>query len=329
MLALSKDDIQSVFSMKEAIEADKEALRLLTEGKTDVPLRTNLKIPGGTGQSLFMPAYVGEIGQAGVKIVSVFPENVKRGLPAVPATMVLVSGETGQVLSILDGTYLTQLRTGACAGAATDLLARKDAAVGALFGTGGQAPCQLEAILAVRDLELVRVFDIDAAKARDFAERMNRELASYGARIEAAADPAVAVAEADIITAVTTSKRPVLDGNQVKPGAHVNGVGAFTPDMQEIGPELIQRADRVFADSRDAVLAESGDFIKPMAEGTFTSEIIDGEAGDLLLGRVEGRRSDREITFFETVGFAGLDVTTAAKIYDKAVAAGVGTELPL
>ncbi|MEH7503048.1 ornithine cyclodeaminase family protein [Neobacillus drentensis] len=324
MLVLTKEDIKKVFTMKDAIEADKEALRIYSAGKSVSPLRVNIDIPKEQGQSLFMPAYVEELDATGIKIVSVFPKNIEKGLPSVPAQMILLDGTTGEVCAILDGTYLTQLRTGAVQGAASDILAKKDAKIGALIGTGGQAATQLEAMVCVRNLQEVRVADINFERAKEFAEKMQEELAAYGTKVVAVENGNAAVKDADIITSVTTSRKPVFDGTLVKKGAHVNGVGAYTPQMQELDETIVQKADKVFFDTKEGVLAEAGDFITPMEKGLVTEDDFDGELGEVILGKISGRETDEEITLFKTVGMAVLDVVTAQKIYQKAVENKIG-----
>lgn len=330
MLLLSREDILSVFSMRNAIEADKRAFELHSQGRCKVPLRSNLETDDGKGQCLFMPAYAGEINRAGIKIVSVFPGNAEKGLPVVPATVVLLDDETGMVCAILEGTTLTQLRTAAIAGAATELLSRPDSSIAALFGTGGQAPAQLRALLTVRPIKEARIFDIDPARVKTFVENHEGEMArEFGTTLVAASSAKGAVENADVITTVTTSTTPVFETEWVQPGAHINGVGAYTPSMQEIPAGLLERAGRIFVDNREAVLAEAGDFLIPMKEGTFSADHVSGELGELLLGRVVGRRTPEEITVMKTVGFATLDVVTAYEIYQKAKEAGVGQTVAL
>ena len=329
MLLLSREQILSIFTMRDAIEADKKAFVLHTEGKARVPLRINLDTEDKSGQCMFMPAYVGGLNMAGVKIVSFFPGNAAKGLPVVPATVPLIDGTTGLVTAIVEGTTLTQLRTAAISGAATELLSNPDSRVAALFGTGGQAPAQLEALMTVRPLREIRIFDVDPERVRNFVTK-NQPLADrFGATLVEAKNPDEAVEGADIITTVTTSSKPVFDGSRIKPGCHVNGVGSYTPTMREIPVELLRRAGRIFVDNREAVLAEAGDFLIPMGEGLFSSDRIAGELGELILGRVKGRASADEITVMKTVGFATLDVVAASAIVDKARAAGVGTEVVL
>ncbi|HGS8752901.1 TPA: ornithine cyclodeaminase family protein [Enterococcus faecalis] len=315
MLFLKKEDIIKSFSMREAIDADKKALSLYSAGKASVPLRTNIDVPKSNGQSLYMPAYVeGGEGALGVKIVSVYPENIKKNLPSVPATMIVLDPETGMV-SACFGTYLTQLRTGAVQGAATELLAKEDAKIGALIGTGGQAQSQLEAMLTVRKLEEVRIFDIDFERASQFAEEMMQQ---FSVTMRPTKTNQECVEGADIITSVTTSKRATFSAEWVKKGAHINGVGAYTPEMCEIPREIIKAADIVIFDTMDGVLKEAGDFISPLQDGYIQRDSYHGELGQLINEELVGRTSGEQITIFKTVGSAVLDVVVATEIVKKA-----------
>ncbi|QOX64286.1 ornithine cyclodeaminase family protein [Anoxybacterium hadale] len=326
IIVLNQSEINRIFSMEEAIQADKDALKLYSLGKSNVPLRYNLDVPQHEGQSLYMPGYVADANALGIKIVSVFPKNIEKGLTSVPATMVLVNSETGEVCSLIDGTYLTRLRTGAVSGAATDILAKKDSKVFALFGTGGQAESQLEAVLTVRPVELVKVYDISPERAKDFAERMTVLFGEkFSVTITAAASAEEAVADADIITCVTTSSKPVFDGRLAKKGCHINGVGSYTPAMNEIDEYLITHADKVYVDTRNGVLNESGDLIVPIQNGTFRAEQITGELGEVIAQKVEGRLNDDEITVFKTTGTAVMDVVTGQRIYEAALEKGAGS----
>lgn len=262
-------------------------------------------------------------------MVSFFPGNAQKGIPVVPATVALIDGTTGLVTAIVEGTTLTQLRTAAISGAATELLSNSDSRIAALFGTGGQAPAQLEALMTVRELKEVRVYDVAPERVQKFVAT-NQPLADrFGTTLVAAKSSDEAVEGADVITTVTTSSKPVFDGNRIKPGCHINGVGSYTPVMREIPVELLKRAGRIFVDNREAVLAEAGDFLIPMGEGLFSSDRLAGELGELILGQVKGRTCPEEITVMKTVGFATLDVVAAAAIVAKARAAGIGTEVAL
>lgn len=327
---LAKQEMARLLSMREAIEGDKEALALYSSGKSAIPLRTNLTIQKYEGQSLYMPGYAEDAHALGIKIVSVYPHNSEKKLSTVPAAIVLLNAETGEIKSLMDGTFLTQLRTGAVAGAATDLLARKASSVFALIGTGGQAEKQLEAVLAVRPITEVRIYSPNQAHAAEFTARMRSLFAgTYPAVMTAVSTPDEAIDNADIITAITTSKTPVFDGKKVKQGAHVNGIGSYMPDMQELPEELLQRASKMYLDTREGVLHEAGDFIKPIQAGRFSEKRITGELGDLVLGNVPGRESAEEITVFKSTGSAILDIVIAEKIYACAAAQRAGTVITL
>lgn len=321
---LKEQEMRELFSMREAIVCAKDALRIYAAGGADIPLRVNIPVEAAGGQALYMPGYVEAEEALGIKIVSVYPENVERGISNVPATMILMNVETGEVCGLLDGTWLTRQRTGATAGAATDLLARKDAKIGALIGTGGQAETQLEAMMTVRNLETVWVYDISSERCREFCEKMTIQFAGrFSTKILPAASSDEAICGADIITAVTTSKRPVFDGTKVKAGAHVNGVGAFTAEMLELPEEIITRADLVVADTIHGVLHEAGDLMAALAKGVITeSDLL--EFGKLVADPELGRKKEEEVTLFKTVGSGVLDVMTAKRIYKKAVAEGKG-----
>ena len=326
MLLLSRNDIQKVFTMKDAIEADKLAFQLVVEGKCDAPLRTNIQAPKYDGCLLFMPAYAESMDAASLKIINIFPHNIDHGLPSSPAQVLLIDGKTGLVSSVMDGTYVTQLRTGAASGAAFDILAKKDCHIGALIGTGGQAATQLEAMLVARDLKEVRVFDLNYERTSAFAEEMQQRLSSYGTSIIAVKNSDEAIDNADLIITVTPSSTPVFDGTKVKNGATISCVGAYQHHMQELDPRALTRASKIYFDSEDAVLSESGDILLPLEQGIISKEDFTGDLGDVILGKLTGRENDDEIIIFETVGVATQDLVTAKWIYDRAQAAGVGTQ---
>jgi ornithine cyclodeaminase len=324
MLILSTNEIKNLFTMKDAIQASREALGMYSEGKSKVPLRINIDMPKKQGQSLFMPAYAEDLDAIGIKIVSVFPHNRDLNKPTVPAQMVLINGQTGEVCAILNGTYLTQMRTGALQGLATDLFARSDAKRAVLIGTGGQAATQLEAMLNVRKLQEVNVIDIDFNRAKQFASIMQETFSHFNASIIAVKDCDEAVKKADIITTVTTSKTPVFDGRLVKKGAHINGIGSYTSEMQELPESIICIADKIIFDTKEGVMHEAGDILIPMKAGVITEADIDGELGEVVLGKVKARETEEEITLFKAVGSALLDIVTAHKIYQKALEVGAG-----
>jgi alanine dehydrogenase len=325
---LSQNDIRQAVSMAQAIEIVKGAFAQLSAGKAVVPIRTQLEVARHEGITLFMPAYLQESDDLGVKIVSVFPRNLEMGLPTIHALVAVVDAETGRPAAVMDGTYLTALRTGAASGAATDLLARTDARVSAVFGAGAQGRTQLEAVCQVRDIEKAWVYDVNREAADKYAEEMGRRGGRIPNDITIASSPTEAVQEADVICTATTSKTPVFADADLKTGVHINAVGAFTPEMQEVPEDTVKRA-RLVVGSREACWAEAGDLIIPRHKGLISESDIYAELGEIAAGTKPGRESDEEITFFKSVGNAVQDVSVARKVLEEAGRLGLGLEVEL
>lgn len=326
ILILNEKEMRSIMNMRSAIEAVKEAASAYSNGKTDIPLRANLNVKEYNGNSLYMYGYVPDCKALGVKLVSVYPDNPKIGVSACPATVILENAKTGEVSSVMDGTYLTRLRTGALSGAATEFLSRKDSKIFALIGTGGQAESQLEAVLAVRDIEEVRVYSRNFENVEKFVAKAS---AGKSQKFIACKSSNEAIDGADIITAVTVSNDPVFDGKKVKRGCHINGVGSYTPEMSEIDENIVLNAGKIIVDTMEGTISETGDFLKPMAKGTFKKEMITGELGDLVNGKCKGRESEDELTFFETTGSAVYDLVTGQKMYEMALEKKLGKEIEI
>ena len=319
MLIINEKETRKIYSMEEAIHACKEALRMYSQGTSDVPLRINFETEHGA--NLFMPAHLKETNTSGIKIVSTFPENPKKGKPSVPAQMIMLDKETGEVSSIIDGTYLTQLRTGAVQGAATDILSNKNARNAVLIGAGGQAEAQLEAMFAVRDLERVDVIDLNEELLNQFVEKMNNK---FNNKVHACFDSSKAIKNADIITTVTTAPGPVFNASYLKPGVHINGIGSFTPEMKEIPLQAIIQADIRAVDTYDGVFAEAGAVMETISLNKLKeSSFI--ELGEIIIDPSKGRQNEKQITFFKSVGSAVLDVQVGQEIYEKAIKEKVGT----
>jgi ornithine cyclodeaminase len=325
MLILTAADVRAALPMAAAIETQKQAYAALANGQATLPLRTPVEVPAQNAVALFMPARVAT--ELGAKIVSVFPHNTQKNLPMIHGVVIMVDAETGQPAALMDATYLTALRTGAAAGAATDLLARPDSNTAAIFGAGAQARTQLEAVCTARSITRAWIYDPRPGAA----ENLIAELAGRNpipANLRVAASPAEALAEADIICTATTATTPVFDGRAVRPGAHVNAIGAYTPTMQEIDPELIKRA-LVVIDSHESALAEAGDFIIPLRAGLFTRDHIHAELGEVITGRKPGRANPEQITFFKSCGIAVQDVVAGAAALRRARELGLGVEIAL
>ena len=265
-----------------------------------------------------MPAYSSKLGAAGIKIVNIFPGNRERGQATTIGQVLLMDDKNGEVLALMDGSFITKFRTGAASGAAFKLFARNDAKIGCLIGTGGQADCQLEAMLAACDLDEVRIVARDFAKTEKFTEEMSERFKDSGTKLIAYDDANEAVDGADVIVVVTVSTEPVFDANRVKKGAVVSGVGSYTAEMNEIDPKLFKLADKIYFDSKDACIAESADIQIPIREGLVSLEGLTGDIGEYALGEISGREADDEIIIFKNVGLGILDLVIAKLIYEKA-----------
>lgn len=271
------------------------------------------------GVLLAMPCAVGEPHALGAKIVSVFRGNASRGLPTVTSIYVLSDYETGAPLAIMDGGYLTGVRTAAGSAVATRELARPDASTLGVFGTGVQARFHVETIRRVRPIERVLISGTLPEKARDLAEWVTR-----ATRLPAEPASPEQASAADVVAACTTSSTPVVLDEHVREGAHVNAVGAFTPSTRELPGELVGRA-RVFVDTKLGALSEAGDLLLAVEDGCFALSSVAGELGAVLLGDVPGRTDDRQVTLYKSVGAAFLDAVTARLAFEKASQEAVGT----
>jgi alanine dehydrogenase len=327
MLILTADEVRRALPMHEAIEAMKKAYASLSNGTAVVPLRTRLSIPGSEALSLFMPAFVNSQGEnaLAIKVVSLFPTNPAHGLAYIQAAVLVFDSETGQAVALLEGSSLTAIRTGAASGAAIDLLGRSDSKVVAVFGAGAQGRTQLEAACTARNIETAFICDADQAKAKSFAEEMkSKQIIAKDLRV--ASNAKEAVENADIICTATTATQPVFEDKNLKAGTHISAVGSYTPEMQEVPAETLQRA-RIFVDSRSAALEEAGDLIQPMRAGLFNESHIHGELGELILGKIPGRQSQEEITYFKSVGIAVQDAMAAQVALNNARKMNLGTEV--
>lgn len=311
MIILSKRDVERSLQMDETIEAMKDAFASFSSGKATVPLRSKLDIDPYNGLCLFMPAFIQDDNGSimSLKVVSIYPDNKIRSFPTITASVLLLEASTGRPLAIVEGSHLTAIRTGAAAGAATDILSRKDCHTLAIFGAGVQARTQLIAISTVRDIETVWIFDPNHDSAHSFIQEMKtKQGVPYDIRL--ASNPKQAIENADIICTATTSPTPVFNDEDVKPGTHINGIGSFTPDTWEIPGKTVERSLLV-VDSKEAALNEAGDIVHLISEKRITEKHIHAELGDIILGEKTGRTNDKQITFFKSVGIAVQDAFAA------------------
>ena len=316
MHILTADDVQQAVPMIEAIDAVAASFEALSTGQTLVPLRTHMEPPDTNAHILVMPAHLTNSRSTGLKVVSIFPDNATHhNLPNIHALVVLLDSETGRPAAIIDGTYLTALRTGAASGVATRALARADSRVLTIFGAGAQAPLQVAAVCAVRPIERILVVNRTRERAETFAIALRDQQPHVDVQI--AVSPDQALTESDIICCVTSSATPLFDDNGLRPGTHINGVGSFTPEMSEIPIATVARS-RVFVDQQSAVWAEAGDLIQARDAGMLDANSVT-EIGEVLAGNAAGRISAEEITFFKSVGVAVQDMAVAQVALSKAL----------
>lgn len=322
---LTEEHVKSLLTMSDLITAMESAVARFSAREVLQPVRTVLMV--GPTQAYFgvMPAYIAQPASLGAKLVTVFNGNHAKGLPSHLATILLLDPETGSLLAIMDGRYITEARTAAVSAVSARHLSQPDASVMAIIGTGVQARSHLEAYAEVRTLKEVRVWSPQARSRDRFVHDMTGHVA---APIRAADTAEAAVRDADLIVLATSAPQPVIDDKWISSGAHVVSVGACRPDQREMAPELVARA-RLFVDSRAAALVESGDVVQGIEENRFDDSHIAGELGEVVLGRVQGRTDASSITVFKSLGMAVEDVVTADLVFRRAVETGAGTELTL
>jgi len=323
MRILNATQTTHALPMPTVIEAMKRAYSQLSAGDAEMPLRSRVQAENGT--VLVMPAYLRQSHDLALKVVTIFPDNAAHDLPMIHAAVLVLDAANGQPRALLEGGTLTAIRTGAGSGAATDVLAREDAATLAIIGSGVQARSHLRAVCAVRDIQQVFVFSRTRANAERFALEMAGK-DDLPTQITVTETPEAAVQQADIICTTTTSSTPVFDGSSIRPGTHINAVGSYTPQMQEVDEATLQRSLVTF-DSREAVLAEAGELIIALQDGRITENDLHAEIGEILNGSKPGRTSADQITYFKSVGVAAQDVAAATVALQQAEAQNLGTML--
>lgn len=321
----SASDVRQALPMNKAVAAMKEAFRELSGGEVTVPMRTHMELPEHDADVLVMSCYSPRLDQVGLKIITLHPGNVERGLPFIQATVMVIDAERGTPLAVMSGAVLTSLRTGAASGAATDMLARQDASHVAIFGSGIQAATQLEAMCTVRNIKTAAVFDLDHDRATAFGVKMSKAL---NIEVVAAGTPRAALAGADIVCTATTSPRPVFDDADLEPGTHVNAIGVYKPHQREIPGATVARA-RVVVDEVDAAWEEAGELVLAREEGLIETTHIHAEIGQIIAGEKGGRESEEEITFFKSVGVANQDLSAAHVVLARGTALELGTAVSL
>lgn len=313
MRVIESQEVSELLPMDECIRLMRDTLIEYSHKEARQVLRTAMVIDPQKILGV-MPAAIHSRQIAGAKILTVFPGNFKKGLPSHQGVVVTFETDTGAIRAVVDGEAITGIRTAAVSAVATDALARPDAHVLAMLGSGSQARRHLDAIRRVRNITEVRVWDIDTVSAARYTEEMT---GAFGIPVvNCCGDVQRAVGNADIICTVTSSRQPILFGAHVSPGTHINAVGACSAADRELDTEIVRRS-RFFGDSSESVHKEAGDYLLPLREGAIDDHHFLGEIGSVVTGDIAGRKSPDEITVFEALGLAVEDLAAADYVTAK------------
>ena len=320
VLMVNHQEVQKFLTMGECIETMADVFKMLNRGNAVNPLRNLMWLPDKTGVIGMMPAYLEESQVMGLKAISVFPGNHATEYDSHQGTVMLFETQNGRLLAMVDAGKITAIRTAAVSGVATRLLASTDAENLAILGSGVQAASHLDAMRVVRNIKRVKVWSRNFDHAQSFAQRESTRLSLS---IEAIENAERAVEEADIICTVTSSTDPILQGDWIAPGTHINAVGSSVPFARELDTAAVVKS-KLFVDRRESTLNEAGDFLFPQKEGAINDAHVLWEIGDILLDKVKGRESVNDITLFKSLGLAVEDVAAAHFIYQKLSKQGGG-----
>jgi len=325
MLLINRTELEQVLPMPDAIQAIEDGFREHQLGRSLTPLRMHVEVAQMDGVYLLMPSFLEKAALFGTKLLSVYPQNRQRQKPTINSVYILNDAVDGVFIAMMDGFFLTGTRTGAASAVAAKYLAREDAAVHGIIGCGGQAIFQALAVSTVRPIKKMLVY----GRREEAAQAFSREAAQkLEIPVEVMSSPRAVAGQADILTTVTTSATPVIAFADLKPGCHLNAVGAFKPTMQEIAGDVLKKA-LVVVDTYQGCLKEAGDLIIPIEKGEYMREEIHAELGEILLGKKSGRSADDQITLFKSVGIAFEDLQAARLAYHGAKKKQVGTEICL
>ena len=321
LLWLAQDEVKSVMDMHSDMQVVERAFRQHGLGRVQMPPKSYLYYTAYNGDLRTMPAYLEEENITGVKIVNVHPGNPDRGLPTVMALIVLISPETGAPVAIMDGTYLTDIRTGAAGGIAAKYLARKDSKVIGIIGVGNQAKTQLEALIEVFEPELVRI----TSRTKENCERFIREMAGVTPCEIRYEESIEKVCNCDILVTTTPTRKPIVKAQWIKEGTHINAIGADAVGKEELDPELLIRSKIVVDDIVQAL--HSGEVNVPLSKHYISENDIHAQLGEVITGLKPGRTSEEEITIFDSTGLAIQDVASAHLVYERAVSKKLGRQV--
>jgi alanine dehydrogenase len=325
LLIINQETVHQLLPMDKAIQIVADAFRALASGEAVNPLRQVMPLPRGLGVQVTMPAYLGYLGRTGLKAITVFPGNEGTAYDSHQGAVLLFGTRHGELKAVVDASAITAIRTAAASGVATQLLARPDAESLAILGSGVQAASHLEAMVLARKIERVRVWSRTPAHAQAFASASAEK---YGIQVEPAITARQAVQDTDLVCTTTASPTPVLMGDWLRPGMHINAVGSSVPFTRELDTDAVVRS-RLYVDRRESTTNEAGDFLMPKDEGVIDDTHIQAEIGEVLLGQNPGRQSAEEITLFKSLGLAIQDLATASYVYHEAKELGLGTEVAL
>jgi len=325
MLILSEAQVQNLIDLDELIAVLEQAHIQYSTGRAVMPVRLVVPLPQIQGRITSMPGYLNEDKALGMKVVTYFQDNPKRNLPAILATIMLFSAETGKMIAAMDGGYITAIRTACASALATKALANPDTPVLGILGAGVQARAHIRALARVRQLSRIKLYSPSGKSAQRIKTEVEPQC---GVPIEVVHSAQEAVRDSDLLVTVTTAKEPIVKAHWLKPGAHVNAVGSHRPDLREIDGATLKRA-KVVVDSRAAIMAECGDILLALDEKSISEADIHGELGEVLAGGKTGRSSAGEITLYKSVGIAIQDVATAQLVYRKALEQNVGTNVEI
>lgn len=325
MLVLSEKEVRELVEIEELIAALEQAHIQYSTGKAVMPVRLVVPLSEIHGRITSMPGYLAEDEALGMKVVTYFQNNPQQSLPAILATIMLYSAENGKLIALMDGSYITAIRTACASAMATKALAKPETTNLAILGAGVQARAHIQALIKVREFSEIRVYSPSGTSARRVREDMEKEI---GIKIKVAQNPPDAVRDADLIVTVSTAKEPILNADWIKPGVHVNAVGSHRPDQREIDAATLARA-KIVVDSRAAIMSECGDILLAIKEKTITANSVHAEIGEILVGKKPGRTSPDERTLYKSVGIAIQDVAAANLVYKKALTKGAGINLEI
>lgn len=317
MLYITDNDIKNKYTMKECLEDVVQGFKYAGEGKVQSPNRIQLNHKVERTHSLYMPSYIEGLEFASIKIVSLFPPNATKNIPMIQSVILLTETDTGKHLAIMRASHLTVMRTGAISGVATKYLSREDSETLAVIGCGTQSLGQIQAVMEVRSISKIILYNRTQEKAAFLKEKISTVYSDWKGETKIEKDPNVAVSKADIVVSSTSSDQPVYSGDAVTAGTHINAVGSCEPTKQEYDAKLLQRSDKVIVDTLVGAKQEAGGLIIPDKTNEWSMSNIYGELSEIITGKKKGRETKNEITLLDSVGIGFLDTVCAVTVYNK------------